>query len=582
MIFKILQIISAIFILFLPGYLLSNIKGIKGFEKMALAIGFSISINVFLSIILGLTGLFNSFNTYLTLTIISIILFFIKRKNIFEKNKFYRLKFEKRHILIILILIATFTITYSPHFNYEYPIHADEFYFVGKITQTIDNSKYIFTDPISRERWKESNVFQMGAYTLGSEIFLLTGLDPFTDFRFLAAIFACLTSFVLFTFAYKMTNSFYAGIFAMIFFASLKSNVNILGPIFFVPFNICFPLIFLFFYYFTKIHEGKKFFFIFITLFITTLFIHAALFLFSLPILLIYEISRGGKAKKAFLISFILIILILCSYVFLDYKSQPAYNKMKFSEITKEIIKTKLVYEDQNKITYEWYTFYGIMASLLAIIGIVICIKRHSRSILLFWSIISLAIIYFNKFFGFTPIIRFERLMFYTILGLITLSAIGLEYLVSISIKHFKKRKSLILFLILWLGLIFAGIFYNYFEKQAMVTTFHYINDKEYDALLWIKDKYGTENIIITPSGLNYAVYPSTKNYAFCHQFEDCKWYGVKEFYANITDCDKNYDFLKKYNFDADLIIHNNEVNCSHLKLVYNNSPVLIYEVKKD
>jgi hypothetical protein len=275
-----------------------------------------------------------------------------------------------------------------------------------------------------------------------------------------------------------------------------------------------------------------------------------------------------------------LVLLIFFLYTFTSYKNSGD-EKFTFSETITKLVENRVIYKNKNEIIYPIYTFYGIIASLLSVIGAWACIKSKKNLILIFWSIISLTMISINYLFNITILIRAERLMFFTILGLIPLSAIGLSCLVSLSQKRIKK-KYLIISLTIWLGLMFIILFYHYVEKPTIPKTVHYINNKEYDALLWIKDKYGTENIIITPLGLNYAVYPSTKNYAFCHRFEDCIKMGVKDFYNNITDCNKNLYFLKTFNLKTYFIIHNNEINCSHLKLIYNNSQVLIYKAEQE
>ncbi len=81
MILQIFQfILGAAFFFFIPGYLLTIVlfkKGITNFEKIALSIGLSLAINIFLGLLLAFNKIFISKNLWIYIIIISLILLII-------------------------------------------------------------------------------------------------------------------------------------------------------------------------------------------------------------------------------------------------------------------------------------------------------------------------------------------------------------------------------------------------------------------------------------------------------------------------------------------------------------------------
>ncbi|PIN77590.1 hypothetical protein COY26_01830 [Candidatus Woesearchaeota archaeon CG_4_10_14_0_2_um_filter_33_10] len=89
MILQIFQFILGVaFFFFIPGYLLTLIlfkKEITNFEKIALSIGLSLAINIFIGLLLAFNKIFTSKNLWICIIIISLILliiFFIEKRNL--------------------------------------------------------------------------------------------------------------------------------------------------------------------------------------------------------------------------------------------------------------------------------------------------------------------------------------------------------------------------------------------------------------------------------------------------------------------------------------------------------------------
>jgi uncharacterized membrane protein len=88
MILKILQfILGTAFFFFIPGYFLTIIlfkKSITDFEKIALSIGLSLAINIFIGLLLAFNKIFTSKNLWIciiTISLILLIIFFIEKRN---------------------------------------------------------------------------------------------------------------------------------------------------------------------------------------------------------------------------------------------------------------------------------------------------------------------------------------------------------------------------------------------------------------------------------------------------------------------------------------------------------------------
>lgn len=90
MILQIFQFILGVaFFFFIPGYFLTLVlfkEGITNFEKIALSIGLSLAINIFIGLLLAFNKIFTSRNLWICIITISsillIILFIEKKKSL--------------------------------------------------------------------------------------------------------------------------------------------------------------------------------------------------------------------------------------------------------------------------------------------------------------------------------------------------------------------------------------------------------------------------------------------------------------------------------------------------------------------
>ena len=217
-----------------------------------------------------------------------------------------------RILLIVLVSIVTVLLVYSPHYRYPFPRHIDEWH---HISETIKLQKGEYSGGLT-------------GYRIGFHIILLL-LSKITNlvliYRFLPAIWVIFSGLVLFYVVYRKTDKqFSIALFAMIFFASIKSNVNITGLWFFTPLTFSIPFIFLYVYFFTEGIEkqNKKFILLSLAIMVMLLFVHSISVLFAIPFLLIYALFNFRYFKKEWKFFSIFLIIPLAGMVFYKFMTR--------------------------------------------------------------------------------------------------------------------------------------------------------------------------------------------------------------------------------------------------------------------
>src|SRR3989344_4616135 len=207
------------------------------------------------------------------------------------------MKFKRyEYALLIISLIFTFILVYSPHLDYKYPLHVDEWQHISKAiyfseTNELQKNPNLLDKPFQLNLEPGFTIFLS---------FLFNLIDPIVSYKFLPAIFATLAAFILFLLMYQITDNFYAGLFSILFFSSLKSNINIQGLWFFLPLTLAIPLIFLYLLFFLKYLKDYriKYFFYSIIPLILLLFIHIISLVLLLIISLIYLLLHYKDIKN--------------------------------------------------------------------------------------------------------------------------------------------------------------------------------------------------------------------------------------------------------------------------------------------
>lgn len=482
---------------------------------------------------------------------------------------------KSRIFLIIIVLIFTFLLVYIPHLGYPFPRHVDEWHHI--------------TEAIKLEKGEYSG----GAtgYRIGFHILLLL-LSKITNlvliYQFLPAIWAVFSALVLFYVVYKKTDKqFLIALFSMIFFASIKSNVNITGLWFFTPLTFSIPFIFLYIYFFTEGIEkhNRKFILLSLATMILLLFIHSISVLFAIPFLLIYSLFNFRYLKKEWKFFSIFLIIPIIGALFYKFMKEVPWNFLIRDLIIALQFKRGWGVLELNNSFFE---LYSLMGYILAVVGLVL-IFRHRENLKKYlvyglWPITVLISIMIYKKTGVSYLSPYQRNLYYFALSLSILSAFGLDYLLKIVKqliiktnfadveKEFLKRT---VFVLIFIVVIFFT-FLSYQKIPQQVALYQVIDNSEYQALLFLS-KIPEKGVVMALPRISEALYPISGHKPVATYVFYGKRADVERFFLS-EDCETKQQLINQYK--VKYILSKSKINCGW-KLIYDKENY-IYKYEKE
>ena len=498
-----------------------------------------------------------------------------------------RHKHQLKVLGVIFILLITFVLVYMPHWyynsrdptagtitygSYPYPLHVDEWQHIHKARELTQNKNYDY-----------SRDLELGFHIFLAGLFLI--IDPVLDYQFLPAIFAVLASLTLFFLIYYFTKQYFVSIFAMIFFASLRSNINILGPWFFVPLTMSFFLIYLFTLLFVKGTElkSKKHIIGSIGVLLALFLIHPISGLFIAVVSLVYLLINPALIKDNFrILSLSAFMPAIVLFVFSGWFWQGSLvDSLNF-------ILEQIIFKSGwgvHEVKYNIFSFYGLLASALVVVGALFSWKDTKKRFFIVWIAIGLALILLYHTFNFSIFVPYQRALYYTMLGMVPLSAIGLHLFLR-SLKRvakkrlrFKYKKHITGFIIIVGALIFFSSFISYYKTEPGLPPYQVIDELDYNAILWLAQNYGTNNKVLAPVWISTAVYPISGNNIIASIYFDGgeeQKRDVNTFFS--SNCSQKRDIIKKY--QPDFVISRKNIDCDGLTEVYGDR-TYVYEVSQ-
>lgn len=471
---------------------------------------------------------------------------------------------KKSYLLsLILALSIVFFLVYSPHFQNRFPLHVDEWHHI-----------------------EESIKFQEGNYhwstfsfRIGFQLFLFLIPNLILVYQLLPALWAVLSALVLFYVAYKKSGNFWVGLFSVLFFSSIKSNVNIMGLWFFTPLTFSIPFIFAFMYFYSEGLEkkSKKFVLLSFLFMVILIPIHVISLSFAIPILLVYSFMHWRYILKEW--KFFIIFLLIPLFILIFYNFVMSFPlKELFSKIISELVFEKGwgVIELNNSFL-EGYSFVGYFFAIVGVIYLSFYKKQHWAYIL--WPIYLLLSIFYFRLSGLSYFSPYQRNFYYFVISLPFLSAFGLKCFIEIIkdyLPPFKKlkflnKRNLILGFIIFLSIL--PIYFNYYEIPRGLEVYYPLNDDINSALNFLKEY--PKGVVMIPATNALAVYSISGHTPFTTLF----FYGLENRKAEIafyqSDC-----FIKNAildYFDIQYVFEDYDVGCGW-EPIYNES-VWIYRV---
>lgn len=480
---------------------------------------------------------------------------------------------KNQSLILILTLILTFLLIYTPHFTNPYPVHVDEWH---HITEAIKLKQGI-------------TPFGFSGLEIGFHI-ILTLLSYITNlvliYPFLPAIWTVFTALILFYITRQKTtqfkNNFFIAIFTIIFFASIRSNVNITGLWFFTPLTFSIPFIFLYFHLLTKgIEEKNKKLIIYGLIIILFLLpIHAISVLFAIPIIIIYLLINYEYLLKEYKFFSLFLLIPLIGLIFYKFIMKIPF-KILFSHLINSIqFKQGWGVLELNNSPFE---LYSLTAYILAIMGIIFIFTYKSilkkYLIYILWPLITLISILIFKQTGISYLSPYQRNLYYFAISLPFLSALGFFYLlelIKIQINKINIQNKKLIYKIIQIVLIFLVIsltFNFYFNLQNQVKLYKVIDSNDYQALKFLSQFPQTK--VMAPAITSTAIFPVSGH----NPVGTIVFYGNRKDVENFfqtSDCNIKNQILEKHK--VKYIYSKQPIECNG-ELIYNQKNIFIYQL---
>jgi hypothetical protein len=478
---------------------------------------------------------------------------------------------DKKNLLFIFALVFIFLIVYSPHFANPLPFHFDEWTHISKATKIREQGLNYF--------------FNNSPVQIGFDIILVL-ISFFVNlifiYRFLPAINAMIISFILYIFLRKKFN-YWTGLVSIIFLASLRTNVNILGLWFYVPIIAAIVFDYLCLFYLEKSikkDNPKNIYLVALFLFLIA-FIHQSSFLIIFLVVIIYLLFNYKfviKYYKYFLPFLILIIPATLTLPFLGVKS--------LSSLINEIIWLPAV----TQIYYNPFLFYGLLSSIFAGIGYYLCYKQKKLltfRIYILIPLINLLVLFPIK--KFTIFSAYQRYLYHFMIAAVPLSAAGFYYSIKFIKNKLGKYGKNLSYIIIGSILLFSfiAIFYNYYDLNPRARLYYSVFPSEYEALQSLKDYPKGKVLTLIRIG---AAMPAINGNDAVFDFEDFEaTESLYNFYEGDYELKKEYLYNDYFTSDDIDYVHSKEpINCSFLEEIYqnayqnNSNYIYKVELKKD
>ena len=486
-----------------------------------------------------------------------------------ERNKIIKIA------LIALVILLNFFVVYNIHLDRPYASHIDEWRAITE-SQALSQGNY---------QAQGINAMEIGFHFFLAILWKITPLIQI--YKFLPAIWATLTGFILFILLKKKTNNFYISLLAWIFFASIKSNTNITGIWFFTPLSFALPFIFLYLFYFSEgIEKQNKKYILLSLLFMAILIpVHAISLLFSIPLLIIYCLFHLDYIKKEWKFFSLFLIIPILGLIVYSFFTKLTILASISSLITQLTFKYGWGVIEVNNSPLELYSLAGYILAIIGIASYFKFIKEKKNYLLyLLWPIVLICMIAFYRIFHFSFLSPYQRNLYYFAISLPFWSALGTYYLIKV-IKNFlnnimksqnKERIIKITLTVLMIIIIFFTFaYYNNVPPQFKLYTVMGESDLpilEYLSVL-------PEGVVLAPPLLSAAI-PTVANKQIVAStyFHGEKINQTQTFFTS-QDCNTKKQILT--NNKVRYIISPQEINCTNLNIeeIYKTTSYL-YAVK--
>lgn len=462
--------------------------------------------------------------------------------------------------LLIASLVFIGLLVYSPHFGYPYPLHVDEWKHIS------------FTLMLKNGELRENDL------EMGFKLFLLPFSyvsDIVLIYRYFPVIFAVLSALILF---YFMRRDFglNEALLSIVFFASLKTNINILGTQLFVPLTFSIPFIYA---YMFLLHEGlergrEDLLKYSMAIMVLVLFVHPISVTFALPVIALHLLAKRESVMRHRGFFMRLLPILMAAFAVLGLFLFSQLNRLISEGHIGSINLMNFVFfrGDVNVFEYHYFlpALYGILPIAAALIGANKVLKER-KYLFLLWPLAAVFSLWLFINLRVSLLASYQRMVYYTMLGLVPLSSIGLVEVIG-RVRGYGARfrldaRLVNAFIALTLLTTFASAFSGYFEQPSGLDLRKAIGVEEYHALRHLRNfPRGT---VITDKWTSSAVYPVSGHSIVADPF----FFGTSDGRADLerffsSGCPIKNEIIKKYG--ASYVLSKERIDCAWRE-VYNN-----------
>jgi hypothetical protein len=453
-------------------------------------------------------------------------------------------------ILLILGLAAIFLLVYSPSFSTPFPKHFDEWQHIN-YALSLGRGEY---------PWQKLPNFSLGFH------FFLYGISQIADlvqvYKFIAPTWAVLAALTLFFVVYIISGrNFLLAFSAIIFFGSIKSNINLLGLYFFVPLSFSIPFIFLFIFFFIRglEKENKKYLLLSFLIMLFLIPVHATSVIFALPILLISCVLYYKYIKKEFRFFLIFLLIFLLGLFFYSFVRGLAVID-SLGILIKELhfrggLGRAEVFNDSLTTTY------SIAGGVLAGIGFLIILWMRKKELYpyIIWPLYLLLMILIFRMTDISYLSPYHRNFYYFTISLPLLSAFGLSWIINTLTSRFKRINfKFIAVPVLIIAMFFSFISYGK-EDPRRPSYAELLTVNDYQDLIFLA-QFSRGKALVHPS-LSVVAAPITEHKIVGEFFDEFGREHVWEFFDS-DDCHFKDALIKVYKIDY--LISSQESPCGY------------------
>ena len=604
------QMVVGLALLYLiPGYLLLSALKRRWdmVEKIGFAVSLSIILNMFLAYALAIPHILSALNLMVCdITLSLALLYACMRAGAIPKARAWKKIWPRRGVLneplAVLALCALVAgLVLNVHLSYtgylrgpyssqsysqvysqrlDFPLHADEWSHLAQAMYIMSSGGPGFTNPYFLGGPAHPDL-ESGFHIFTAIHFLLTGQDPVLGYKYLPAMFAALSALTLYLLTRKVTGNKNIGYLSILFFATLKSNINLMGLWFYIPLTMSFFILFCHLHLCQQLRQDKR----------DTVT--------KLLLLSTFAAAAATYPPLAALMAVLTIPYVIKSGVKPRYLAAGAIAAGGAYYLLKDILPSPLFTSDWTTSTtgvhtvFNIITLFGPVNTILAVLGATLILRRRMDMILILMPLPTAANLISYALTDYTLLMPYQRNLYYFMLALTPLAASGLYFSLH-ALKTIMERNRLGAALSTITAAAVAAIIIsyslnNYYDISAQTgisnkdskTLVPYISADEdiYKAAKYVKEQYGPQQVILTSPHMSFAIYPISGSHVTALNSANLGGEDSGTYSRFLkADCNGKKEIIKENNITA--ILTDKTISCPGLTLDKQTGRTNIYIVQ--